>query len=154
MKRVLLVVAAAAFLGWLGWLAYAVSKAGTVPIVSRAQLTDATDLIVAELAEDPNDPSLPLRELTVTDVLAGSHLKSGDRVKDVELLSSSKIPDGKTQGFPGAGTYLVPLKKIGEIYKVAGLPSSPGFGPANRPLIYPWTEEVKVQLRSLGYPVK
>jgi hypothetical protein len=150
MKRAFLVVAAVAFLAWLAWLAYAVSKAGTVPIVSRAQLADATDIVVAELTVDPNDPSLPLRDLTVTKVLSGDNLKNGDRVKNVDQLSSAKIPDGKNKGFPGAGTYLVPLKKTGNTYRVAGLPISPGYPSADRPLIYPWVEKVQVQLKSLG----
>src|SRR5262245_29169393 len=120
-RRIFLAAAAAAFLAWLGWLAYAVSKAGSVPVVSRAQLTAATDLVVAELTADPNDPSLPFRDLTVTEVLTGANLKKGDRVKNVDQLSSAKIPDGNIKGFPGVGTYLVPLKKSGDTFKVAGL---------------------------------
>jgi hypothetical protein len=37
-------------------------------------------------------------------------------------------------------------------YRVAGLPASPGF-PATypeRPRVYPWTPDVKAQLRAMG----
>src|SRR5205085_9785583 len=59
LARVRLVVAAAPFVGWLAWLGYAVSRKGTVQIVSRAQLTAATYLVVAEVATGEDGQPLP-----------------------------------------------------------------------------------------------
>ena len=60
-------------------------------------------------------------------------------------------PGGKAITQPGP--FLVPVVRTGEKqFRVAGLPRSPAYEASvpERPLIYPWTEEVKAQLRTIG----
>jgi hypothetical protein len=54
---------------------------------------------------------------------------------------------------PTPGEYLLPLVKTpAGRYRIAGLPASPGNAAAapERPRIYPWTDDVKAQLRHIG----
>jgi len=150
MKRLVLVVTAAAFLAWLVWLAYTVSRAGTVPIVSRAQLTAATDLIVAEVTLAPDGP--PQKKVKVVRVVSGDHAKPGTEI-EIDNIRSAKVQKGKDRVNPEEGQeYFIPVVFAGGRYRVAGLPDSPGYkDQANPfPVIYPWVEEVMVQLRTLG----
>ena len=59
------------------------------------------------------------------------------------------------RGFPGPGTYLLPLvTRDNALYNIAGLPRSPGYEAVTnppQPSIYPWTDSLQTQLRSLGY---
>ncbi|HEY2786306.1 MAG TPA: hypothetical protein VGJ05_15170 [Fimbriiglobus sp.] len=146
-RRLLLLAAAAAFLGWIGWLAYAVYKAGTVPIVSRAQLTAATNLLVVDLTLNGDQPAAKTK---VLEILSGDGVKVGDEI-EIENLPGALIPGDKP--LPGPGAYLVPVVKVGEKrFRVAGLPRSPGYDAAvpGTPNIYPWVDNVKIQLRTLG----
>ncbi|MFO0938500.1 MAG: hypothetical protein U0798_18505 [Gemmataceae bacterium] len=57
---------------------------------------------------------------------------------------------------PKAGTYLIPIAKSADrSWKVAGLPPSPGYNIADpdRPVIYPWNDDVRKQLTHLGYTI-
>lgn len=150
MKRLFLVLAAAAFLGWLGWLAFAVSKAGSVPIVSRAQLTAATDLVVVKLTRAPDGPPNPV--VDIVQVLSGEHVKPGTSIK-VENMREAKVFAGHVRVTPEAEKeYFVPLAFNGGLFKVAGLPNSPGYSDlrVEFPVLYPWGDEVKAQLKSLA----
>ena len=151
--RVKLAAAALLFFGWLGWLGLAVWSKGTVQIVSRAQLTAATHLVVAEVSAGPDGQPLP--RVTVTDVLLAP---DGDRPSgelDVEKLPAAvtPLPAGGASRTPPAGTYLIPLVRTDAgRFRVAGLPASPGYPAAypDRPRIYPWTADVQAQLRKMG----
>jgi hypothetical protein len=150
--RLRLVLAAALFVAWLGWLAVAVRQKGTVQLVSRAQLTAATHLVVAEVRSAPDGRPDP--KVTVRQVLRGP--ANDAPAGDVEVANLPKaatpLPVNDTRT-PAAGEYLLPLVKIGSGWRVAGLPPSPGYAgdpdPA-RPLIYPWADDVKAQLRAVG----
>lgn len=149
--RVRLVLAAAAFLGWLAWLAVAVYSNGKVPVVSRAQLTAATCLVVADVSI--GDRSLVVGTVTVSSVVSGQGAVVG------EVLTVANLPKAIAAGryaLPSPGPHLIPLAKTADgLWKVAGLPPSPGYNlqDPDRPLIYPWDEDVKKQLRGLGYRV-
>ncbi len=149
-RRVLLAAAVAAYVAWLGWLGYAVYgarwAADRTPVVSRAQLVGATHLLVCEVAVGPD--GLPLVAATVAEVARGEDVKPGD-VIDVWNLPSA-LPAG-SDALP-AGRYLLPLVGGGGGYKVAGLPRSPGYEPAQgvRPVVYRWTPGMAAQLRALG----
>jgi hypothetical protein len=148
-RRLFLVLAAAAFIAWIGWLAYAVSKSGTVPIVSRAQLTEATHLLVVELTLAPDGP--PLTKVKVVGVISGEGIKPGTEI-EIDNLRSAKVLAGKDRIRPEEGKdYFLPVVLSGGRYRVAGLPDSPGYKDLKTdfPVIYPWTDEVQVQLRSL-----
>ena len=70
----------------------------------------------------------------------------------MHLRCSSAVVPGK--GFLGAGQYLLPLAggDLG-VFRVAGLPRSPGYEETTPklPSVYPWTPEVQAQLKSLNY---
>jgi hypothetical protein len=150
-NRVVLAVAAAAFLGWLGWLGYAVYKARFTPdrpiVLSRAQLTAATHLLVARVDVAPD--GLPAPSAKVIEVLKGDGVAANVEVEVVNLPSAKPPGPG---GFPGPGAYLLPLVRDGGTFWVAGLPRSPGYEPARpeRPPIYAWNEDSRAQLRGLG----
>lgn len=143
--RARLIVAAAAYLGWMAWLGYAVLGRGTVPLVSRAQITGASLLVVAELSSGQDN--LPQPTAKVVEVLRGEGPTAGEDV-EVTNLPASKPPD--RQHFPGGGAYLLPLTPNGDgkTYRVAGLPRSPGYEATTpeRPVIYPWTDDVRKQV--------
>ena len=149
--RLRLAFAAIAFFGWLAWLAVAVWSNGKIPVVSRAQLTAATCIVVANLVID--DQNLPVEKVTVTTVVSGTGSAVGDTIVVVNL---SKAIAAGLYTTPIAGPYLIPLAKSADgSFKVAGLPPSPGYNLADpdRPLVYPWNDDVKKQLRSLGISV-
>lgn len=147
--RIFLAVTAAAYVLWLGWLGYAVYgarwAADRTPVVSRAQLVGATHLLVCDVAVGPD--GLPEPKATVAEVIRGDGVAAGDRV-DVWNLPSA-LPAG-AESLP-AGRYLLPLT-AGNGYRVAGLPRSPGYEPAQgvRPVVYRWTPGLEAQLRALG----
>jgi len=153
LARVRLVVAAVLFVGWLAWLGYAVSRKGTVQIVSRAQLTAATHLVVAEVAA--GEDGQPLPRVRVVEVLQAP---DGDRPAgelDVEKLpaAATPLPVAGESRTPPPGEYLLPLVKTDAgRFRIAGLPASPGYAATNfdRPRIYPWTPDVQAQLRKMG----
>ena len=55
--RILSIVAAVAFVGWLAWLAVAVAQKGRSPVVSRAQLTASSHILVVDV--QVGDDGLP-----------------------------------------------------------------------------------------------
>ena len=65
----------------------------------------------------------------------------------------SALPPG-AKGFPEkGGQFLLPLVGDATGYRVAGLPRSPGYEPADattRPPVYPWTDDTRAQLKGLG----
>lgn len=149
--RLFLIAAAALFLGWIAWLGYAVFEARYAPeppvVVSRAQLTAATHLVVAEVAIDGEGNPVPTPR--VVEVLRGDGPAAGSTIT-VLRLSSAKPPGAGP--FPGPGVYLLPLVGEGSAFSIAGLPRSPGYepGPIERPPIYSWNEDTRAQLRGLG----
>lgn len=149
--RLRLVFFAALFFGWLAWLGSAVLSRGAVTIVSRAQLTGATDLVVAEVKTAPD--GLPDPAAAVVETLRGK-LPAGP--VEVTNLPAAQPPGG--DGFPGADKYLLALVPNGDgkTYRVSGLPRSPGYEPATpeRPVIYRWTDDLRKQLAALGIPAK
>ena len=144
--RVRLLLAAALFFGWMAWLGTAVLQRGSVLLVSRAQVTGATHLVVA--AVTAGNDGLPMTKTKVIETLRGD-VTVGEI--DVTNLHAAQPPGAS--GFPGAGEYLLPLtaNADGKTFVVAGLPRSPGYEPAmpQRPVIYPWTDDVKKQVSHL-----
>ena len=143
--RLRFAVALVVFLAWLGWLAVAVAKKGE-PVLSRAQLLNATHLVVADVTL--GDGGLPSTTATVVEVLRGDGVPAGPiTVLNLDLA----LPAG-AKAFPGPGVYLLPLTSDGRTFRVAGLPRSPGYEPAEsaRPVIYPATEATRAQARRLA----
>jgi hypothetical protein len=142
LARLRLVVAAVVFVGWMSWLGYAVTQRGTVPLVSRAQVAGATQLVVATVEKGPD--GLPLATATVTEVLRGNVAPGA-----IEVLNLPSARPPGVESFPETGTYLLPLTGDAKPFRVAGLPRSPGYENASseRPAIYPWTDDVRKQLK-------
>jgi hypothetical protein len=152
-RRVLLVVAVAAFVGWLGWLGVAVYQARWAdpnPVVSRAQLTAATHILVADVDIAPD--GYPTGEVRVTKVLRGAGIEAGDLVEVLNLKAA--LPPGE-EHFPGPGVYLIPVVREADRgpFVVAGVPRSPGYDPVSArvtPAVYRWNADTEAQLRGLG----
>jgi len=145
--RLRLVIAVTLFVGWLAWLGYAVSQRNTAPVVSRAQLTAATHLLVAEVTV--GEDGRPNPQVKVVEVLRGDNVDLANSL-EVSHLESARPPG--TDGFPSPGTYLLPLVRVGTGFRLAGLPRSPGYEAVDRPVlpaIYPWNEVTQAQLRGL-----
>lgn len=150
--RIRLLVAFALFAGWLGWLAVAVYEArhdpARVPVVSRAQLLAANVIVVADVGVDAED-GLPSPTATVSSVVRGP-VSPNTSINVLNLKSA--LPSGADR-FPGAGKYLLPLVADGKSYRIAGLPRSPGYEPAQaaRPRIYVWNDRIETQVNRLGF---
>jgi hypothetical protein len=148
--RLRLVIAAVLFVGWLAWLGYAVYHARFTPqppvVVSRAQLTAATHLLVAEVSVGSD--GLPAPTVKVLEVLRGDNV---DRAQPAEVVNLPAAMPPDANGFPGAGTYLIPAVGDGHTFRVAGLPRSPGFDAVTpaRPAIYLWNDTTRAQLKAL-----
>jgi len=147
--RIRLIAAAAVFGAWMIWLALAVLDKGTVDPVSRAQLTEATVLVTAEVVAGPDGK--PGTKVKIAKRIGTAGPAEGTEI-EVANLPQAVVPD---KGFPGNGVYLLPLvMRDNLIYSIAGLPRSPGYeavaNPAH-PSIYPWTDSLQTQLRKLGY---
>ena len=146
--RIRLYISAMLFFGWLAWLGVAVSQKGTVQIISSAQLTAATHVVVGTVTLDASgraDPKVQIREV----------LRSLDADKIHGVITIERV-DKCVTPLPvngsrdlAAGDYLFLLIKDGSTFRVAGLPRSPGVEASmpERPIAYPWTDDVKAQLR-------
>ena len=146
--RIRLFISVMLFFGWLAWLGVAVSQKGTVQIISSAQLTAATHVVVGTVTLDASgraDPKVQIREV----------LRSLDADKIQGVITIERV-DKCVTPLPvngsrdlAAGDYLFLLIKDGSTFRVAGLPRSPGVEASmpERPIAYPWTDDVKAQLR-------
>jgi hypothetical protein len=148
--RIRLIVAAALFLGWVAWLGYAVLQKGRTVVVSRAQLTAATHLLVAEVALGPD--GLPASRVKIVQVVRGDGAKAGDEAEVLNLPAA--LPPGDRE-FPGPGPYLLAVVGDGKTYTIAPLPPSPGYDAGtysskSRPPVYRWTDDTRLQLKGLG----
>jgi hypothetical protein len=141
-----LALAATAFFAWIGVLAWTVAGNGKLPVLSKAQLTAAQSLIVADVTLDGQ--GLPADAVTVTSTVRGKTVTG--------KVSISNLPQAIAAGSyktPAAGPHLIPVVPVGDtLLAIAGLPPSPGMNVPQppRPIIYPWTDEVKKQLAGLG----
>jgi hypothetical protein len=149
--RLKLVAAALAFAAWLAWLAVAVANKGTVQIVSPGQLTDATHVVV--VAVTANDSGDARTAATVVRVLRAPEHDPVSGEIEIDRLDKAVTPlpvNGSRR--VAAGEHLVPLVKTPFGFRIAGLPRSPGFEGATyeQPVVYPWTDDVKAQLRAIG----
>ena len=144
--RLRFAVALLAFVAWLGWLAAAVALKGD-PILSRAQLLNATHLVYAEVTV--GDDGLPRSGATVVEVARGEAVTG-----NITVLNLSKALPAGAKSFPGPGVYLLPLNGDGKTFRVVGLPRSPGYDAADpvRPVIYPATAATRLQLQRLLEP--
>ncbi len=117
------------------------------------QLTGATHWVIAEVAVGTD--GVPKAKVVVKEVLKGEPITGEIEVRNLPS-AATPLPVAGESRTPPAGVYLLPLVKVVDgLYKIAGLPRSPGYEPQNpeRPVIYPWTEDVKKQLTNMRYNV-
>ena len=146
--RIRLYIAAMLFFGWLAWLGVAVSQKGTVQIISSAQLTAATHVVVGTVTLDASgraDPKVQIREVFRS--LDADKIQGVITIERVDKCVTPLPVNGSRD--LAAGDYLFLLIKDGSTFRVAGLPRSPGVEASmpERPIAYPWTDDVKAQLR-------
>jgi hypothetical protein len=141
-----LLVFALAFVAWLGWLGYQAYSHGRPVVLSRSQLAAAAYPVVA--AVEANAEGQPAEKVTVAEVRGTAKDRESlvGKTLTVVNLPNCRVPNG--QPFQ-PGTYLLPLERFGDGFRVAPPPRSPGYEVTARPLIYPWTEEVQKQLAAL-----
>ena len=128
------VLAAAAFLGWLGYLGYAAVTKSRAPAVSHIQSAAADAAVVAELGDGP--PAT----VAVVERLWG---QGPEGSVDVLNLANAR-------GYAGPGKYLLYLGHFRDGWAVVGGQRSPGDAvDGSVALIYPWSEDVRVQAEKL-----
>jgi len=132
-------LALAAFLVWIGYLAFLAFTTRDPVVLSRPQLLASEIDVIAEIDD-----------------------RTGGKAKVVEVIGPEGL--GKLAGQPivvhdlvdaagwdGAGEYILPLVREGDVYRLAVIPRSPGFDPllASRPRIYKATPEARRQLQEM-----
>jgi hypothetical protein len=155
----MVVAAAALFIGWLLFLSYAALMKPSGPVnsqvVSRAQAAAASTPLAAELVVGPDGNPAP--EVKVIEPYNGAAPAAGTELYVLNL--------SEAKGFEGPGQYLLllnpdlggrPIPVNGKdlrTYSVVGSLRSPGYEvPGNaRPVIYKLNDTVKAQIRKL-YP--
>ncbi|MBA4189957.1 MAG: hypothetical protein C0467_18385 [Planctomycetaceae bacterium] len=134
-----LILAAFAFLSWIVYLGYAAAMKSRDPIVSHIQAAAAPTAVVAEVT------ALDAK-VTVSEKLS----KDGPEGV-VEVLNLAE-----TRGFANAGKYLLYLEPRHGAWLIVGQQRSPGndISGVGKPLIYPWTDDVRKQAEKLRKPEK
>jgi hypothetical protein len=145
-----LVVALVALFAWVGYVAYQAVTYGRFPVVSHAQLLNATAVVVADL--DLDEAGRPKPSVRIVEALwsANAGRLAGETIT-VQNLPAAHLPaeDQAQLGRLSPGLYILPLQEQDGKYFVAGLPRSPGFQPRDpvHPdfFIYPATPIVREQ---------
>ena len=136
-----LVVSACLFLGWIGFLLYLVIDSPTV-IVSKPQFLVASLFVTADVQADGGkvDPRVTIDEV----------IWSADPVDAALAQKALVVPSlalcGKSEGFKGAGKYVLALSKRGlgntATFYITPLPTM-------SPRIYPLTSQTRAQVDAL-----
>src|SRR5262249_49216480 len=151
-----LILAAAAFLGWMGWLGYTALTKSRGPAVSHAQAAAAVCGVVADVKADADGK--PDARVTVAEVVSGPAPPPKTELVVTNLHEAN--------GFAGPGQYLlyltepvlVPVRVGADANPVpmlactlVGQQRSPGndLSRVGKPLIYPWTDDVRKQAEKL-----
>jgi len=152
-RLILLVVAAAAFIGWLSYLSCTALRKNRGPVVSRVQAAAAAHAVVVELSAGPNGKPAP--ETKIIETFTSGFPAAGTEIYVVNLADAT--------GFEGPGEYLLLLGAGAEnqvipihgkdlpMFSVIGPQRSPGYevGSDGHPLIYRMSDQVRAQANSL-----
>jgi hypothetical protein len=145
--RVRLWIAAALFAGWIGWLAYLAATTTHPVVLSRPQFLVSTLDVIADVHAANGHPA---EEVTVREV----HWPPNGREKLVgEQIRVIDLP--RCEGWDGAGSYILPLVRDGDAYRVASTPPSPGYNPLTDDApqrIYKVMDETLHQLEAIHKP--
>jgi hypothetical protein len=172
--KLLLVVSAALFVGWIAWLGYTALTKSHAPIVSRAQAAAATVPVRAKLTTGEQDREVRYRRPNFGAIGPADEVfkERADKPAFVVEVIEPLLPGGPAAGakigvknLPDSAGYIGPdqeylllLKKdndalIGEhpSYVLVGQQRSPGaeLEGSGPPMIYPWSEDVRQQVKRL-----
>jgi hypothetical protein len=142
-----LLIAIALLLSWLGYLAHQALSVGRFPVVSHAQILVSTLDVIADVQTGADGK--PVSNVVVHEV----RWPSGQQKLVGLTIDVTNLPDPSTNGFAGAGRYILPLVAgEGGTFRVAGLPRSPGFDGYRPCFIYPDTLVTRQQLEGIPKP--
>lgn len=138
------------YLGWLGYLAWQVAITrfpnGPAPVLSRSQWA-GTDAEVVGIVTGPD-------ELQIKEVLhapADLSIAKGKKLTVMGLDAAQRAP--KMAPDTGAELWLVPLRKRGDGFLVAPIPSAPGYraGAPGEEIgrIYLYSETLKLHAKAV-----
>jgi hypothetical protein len=144
--RLRLVLTAALFCAWIGWLAFLALTTTRPVVLSRPQFLASQLDVVATLtaSEGRPDPNVKVQKIgwpvdEATQKLAGQTIK----VVNLPELTNE-------HGWEGPDSYILPLVKEGDEYRVAPIAVSPGLSERKaRPRIYRATPETLEQLKEI-----
>lgn len=101
-RLILLVVAAAAFIGWLSYLSYTALMKNRGPVVSRVQAAAAAHAVVVELSTGAKGKPSP--EAKIAESFTAGSPAAGTEIYVVNIAEAS--------GFEGPGEYLLLLGAV------------------------------------------
>jgi len=145
--RVRLVIAAALFAAWLGWLAYLAATTTRPVVLSRPQFLVSTLDVIADVHAADHEPATDVIIRKVQWPVQGGQDLVDKKIHVTNLAGCA--------GWTGPGSYILPLVRDGDAYRVAAIPPSPGYNALNdeAPVrIYPATEEALHQLDEIRKP--
>jgi hypothetical protein len=150
LSRFGMLVAATLFVGWLCWLAFLATTKTKQIVVSRSQLMQAR-LVVVATVQAQEGRAVP--EITVTKTIYSAEGDVGGRKLRVVDLNNGRIPY-QTELSSGEYVIFLTTKRTADSteYLLASSPQDmPGFrvGQSPRPWIYPNTDDIHRQIRSL-----
>ena len=150
--RVRLALAVIFFLAWIGWLGY-LALPGVTPreVLSHSQFLISQRDVIARV--DADEHGRPIAAVQVEEVLwpATAQDLAG------KPLNVSNLPSlAQEHGFTGQGSYILPLVRDNDAWKVAPAARSPGYtgGSSRFPRIYPATEQNRRQLAAIPKPTE
>lgn len=143
-RRVLLALAAAAFLGWMAYLGAAALTKSRAPVISRAQAAAYRHAVVAAVEADGDHPR---KNVVVRESLTPGGPAAGTEI-EVENLAAATARGG----YAGPGEYLLLLSEAP--FVVVGQQRSPGndLAGVGPPLVYRWSDDVRKQFERLPQP--
>ena len=117
-------VAGVLFVSWIGYLAYLVSVTRDTIALAGPQIQTADIVIVADVKDDLGRGESEVRVKEVLSAATPVKIAAGEKILVDDLLFV-----GRKQGYRGAGSYVIPLKRIdgGSSFRVKMLPIVPGY---------------------------
>ncbi len=133
--RFRLFAASVLFIGWIAYLGYAATMKSRDPIVSHIQAAVAATAVVAKVN------SVDERGVKTISKLWGEGPEG-----EFEVINLADV-----RGFVGPGEYLLYLERYHGGWRIVGQQDSPGthLSGVGKPLIYPWTDDVRKQAEKL-----
>lgn len=135
------------FVGWVGWLAYLALTVTRPIVLSRPQFLAAQlDVLATVRAGADGKPETAVK---VERLLWPAD--AAEKRDEIRVINLATIP--RADGWVGPGSYLLPLVKDGDDYRVPAIPYSPGLSSSHsRPRVYPATPETLAQERQIRQP--